>query len=203
MDNIIFSVGQIISIETYYKAYLQTHVLGWKKDAFILTEAIYIQGQSANIKTDDICTVRFLKGDNAYGFKAAVLEVLMHPHPVMFLKYPDNVESVKLRVAPRIKVELPATFMAGSGKNICAASLCDISNEGCGLKVPLTDSKDLPPDAEYSIILKVMDTELKIQCSIKNILTVKDAHIIGLAFTNISRQNKEALSHYLDSLNKK
>jgi len=202
MEHEIFQVGLTLSVESYYKTHLTTLVLGWEKDAFILAKAIYVQGQPAKISTNDLCKIRFLKDGIAYGFETEVVAVQFFPYPLMFLKYPGNVQCLKLRVAPRFKANLATKFSDAAGVHLSDAVMLDISEGGCGLQVPVQEGKELSPEAGYSIAFKLLDREITIGCVVRKLDKGKDVYFLGMEFSNVTAQNKETLAMFLDFLKK-
>jgi len=202
MEKTVFEVGLPLSFEAYFKTHLATEVLGWDKDVFLLTRAIYIQGQPAKIKNKDQCKIRFLKEGVAYGFESEIIAVQFYPFPLMYIKYPVKLECLKLRVAPRFKADLPASFSDAAGALIAESVMVDISEGGCGLKVPVQEGRELSPEAAYSIAFKLLDKELRIGCSVRKLDKGKEVYFLGLEFTNVTAQTKETLTQFLDFLKK-
>lgn len=200
MDDTIFNVGQMLSIEAYFKSRQATHVIGWEKDVFILTRAVYVKGRPTKIKGGDVCKVRFLKDGVAYGFATEVITVQFFPYPLMFLKFPTEVSCLKLRVAQRYKTDLPATFSEAAGSLICDAVIIDLSEGGCGLRMPVQEGRDVPSDADYLVTFTVLDQVLKIPCMVKSIDRGNDACLLGLEFVNAAPDQKEKLVQFIDFL---
>ena len=63
-------------------------VLGWQKDLFLLTNLPYLNEKPVKLKSEDNCIIRFLKGDDAYGFQTSIISVQFFPAPLIFFKYP-------------------------------------------------------------------------------------------------------------------
>lgn len=200
MDDTIFNVGQMLSIEAYHKLHQATRVIGWEKDVFLLTRAVYVNARPTKIKGGDVCTVRFLKDGVAYGFATEVISVQFFPYPLMFLKFPTGVSCLKLRVAQRYKTDLPATFSEAAGSLICDAVMIDLSEGGCGLRMPVQEGRDVPPDAGYVVTFTVLDQELSIPCKAKRFDRGNDACLLGLEFGNAAPDQKEKLLQFIDFL---
>jgi len=202
MTTNIFDVGLILSIEAYFKTHQSARVLGWQEEEFLLTSAIYIQGQPSMLKSKDPVKARFLKDGIAYGFESEIIAVQFYPFPLMFMKYPAKLETLKLRVATRFKADLPAKLLDASGALIADAVLIDISEGGCGLKAPVQEGKELTPDAAYAISFTIMDKELSLGCAVRKLDKGQDTYFLGMEFTNVSPQHKETLTLFLDFLKK-
>lgn len=198
----IFHVGLVLSVEATYKAHLPTSVLGWDRDQALITRAIFIQGQPAKLKANDRCKVRFLKEGVAYGFSSDILAVQFFPFPLMFMKYPAHIETLKLRVAQRFKTNLPVLLLDTSASIVAAdATMLDISENGCGLKVPVQKAGGLSPDESYTIALRIMDREFSAACSVRKLERRGDyAWFLGLEFSDMQTDNKESLMRFIDFL---
>jgi len=203
MDDSMFQVGLSLSLQTNFKNYLDTWLLGWDRETFLMTKAIYIGGRPAKLWTGDTVTVRFLKDGVAYGFTSEIISVQYHPFPLMFIKYPAEIETLSLRVAPRHKLKLPAKFLRASGTVITAdAILIDVSEGGCGLRVPVVEGLELTSEEEYTVSFRIMDQELSLGCRIRKLDQRGNyAYFLGAQFTNISDRNKELLSLFMSFLN--
>lgn len=198
MHKEVFDIGLTLSLETYYKTYHTTQVLGWEKDSFVLTKAIYVQGKAVELLSNDTCKIRLLKDGVACGFESKVIAVQFYPFPLMFIKYPNKIETLNLRVAPRFKIEFPAKFLDAAGALIAGAVLIDISEGGCGLRVPIQKGKELSPEAGYSIALTFMNKEISVGCAVRRLAKDGESYLLGIQFTNVTAHNKETLSMLLD-----
>jgi hypothetical protein len=204
MEKSIFDVGLTFSIEAYFRTHQTTQLLGWDTGLFLLTKAIYIQGQPSKLTSKDLCKVRCLKDGVAYGFESEVIFVQFYPFPLMFLKYPTHIERLDIRVSRRFKFDLPATFSDASGVVISSeAVILDISEGGCGLKVPVQEGVELLPDAAYNITFRIMDKDLNIGLTMRKMDRKGEGTcILGMEFTGIGSQDKETLTLILDFLSK-
>jgi hypothetical protein len=120
----------------------------------------------------------------------------------MYLKFPKKLECLKLRVAPRFKIDMPITFLDASGQVIPDAVMTDISEGGCGLKMPVQENNNLSPEGQYTIRCKLMDKEISCGCSIKRLDKQQETCFIGMEFTNVATSDKETIKNFLDFLNK-
>lgn len=197
----VFEVGLALSIESH-KTHLATRLLGWDRELFLMTNAIYLQGRPAKLNKSDSCTVRFLKDGVAYGFESEIISVQFYPFPLMFLKYPADVELIHIRETHRHRVNLPAVLSDASGAVIASdALLLDISEGGCALKVPAAEEVELPRDAEYAISFRILDRDLSIGCRIRKIeKNGKHADLLGMEFAGASAEKRDMLKSFMDFL---
>jgi hypothetical protein len=87
-------------------------------------------------------TVRFIKQGTVLGFKTIVAYVTFTPIPLLFLQYPDNIETYNLRKDDRVVCLFPVTVILNDMELVGALS--DISKSGCNIVLPV---KDVQPGA--------------------------------------------------------
>lgn len=200
----IFKVGLTLSIEAYFKTRQTTRVLGWQEGKFLLIDAIFINGQPSKLKTGDPCTARVLKDGIAYGFESEVIAVQFYPFPLMFIKYPADIAFVKIRVSDRFTIDLPVMLSSSEGTVIAPdAAILDISEGGCGIKVPVKKGVVLSPDMSYTIRFRIMEKELNFGCRVRAMDKRGDyAFFMGVEFTTLTPQDKETLTSFFNLLKK-
>jgi c-di-GMP-binding flagellar brake protein YcgR len=197
MDEVIFEVGQALSVESHFRTYVTTHVLGWDAGAFLLTRAIRGRSKEPQLKSRDVCKVRFLREGVAYGFEAVVLSVQFLPAPIMFLRYPEHVERVELRRAPRCKVGMPVKLSDQAGAESPGAVMDDLSEGGCLLRVPVQPDRALSVDAVYTVSFVIVEKTFSITCKVRKLDRRGEEWSIGLAFTDLPEADRDALSRLI------
>ena len=194
----IFEVGLPIAIESYYKSYLTTELLGWKQDVFIITGVVKSAGKIEQLKAKSHCMMRFIKDGIAYGFETQILLINSHHFPVMFCKYPKTIEQCSIRQSKRINIDLPAKFLDKDGNFITEATITDISNGGCGFTIPALEGKEPVSDSTYRIIFNAMENDMHLFCAIRKIKTFQDKYEVGVEFVNVTPGDKERIQLFLD-----
>jgi c-di-GMP-binding flagellar brake protein YcgR len=198
MDNNILEVGLPISIETYYKYYLNTHLIGWERDLYLITGIVQSAGKTGQLKVNDRCKMRFLKDGTAYGFETKILAINFNPFPVMYSKFPKVMEQSIVRKFDRIKANIPARFLDMDGNFIAAATITDISAGGCGLEIPVREGKELACENTYKIIYRAMESDIQLCCAIRKMRTVKNTLMLGIEFIDISRAEGDKIKSFMD-----
>jgi len=198
MNDDIFEVGLPVSIETEYKYYLTTHIIGWERDLYLLTGLAQSPGKSGNLKANDRCTIRFLKEGIAYGFLTRIITVNTHPFPFIFFKYPQTIEQFKIRKFDRIKSNFPAQLLDKNGMFIANATVRDISEGGCGLTIPATQDARLACESGYQITFKMLETDMRFGCAIRKMKVSRDARCLGIEFCNVTPEEKEKIKLFLE-----
>lgn len=197
MDKVIFEVGQALSMENYFRTYVTTYVLGWEKGVFLLTRAIWGRSKEPQLKSRDICKVRFLREGVAYGFETVVLSVQFVPSPIMFLRYPEQVERVELRRAPRCRISVPVRLTDVSGTENAGAVMDDLSEGGCLLRVPIEADREFPVDVTYRVSFVIVEKPFSIASEVRKLEKRGADWSIGLSFTDLSEQDKDALTRVI------
>ena len=203
MEEAIFEVGLALSIANKVGLYVTTNVLGWDEGVYLLTRAIYGRDQPAELKSKqlrskDVCKIRFLKDGAAYGFETVVLFVQFLPVPIMFLKYPEHVERVELRRTPRCKLSVPVRLWDVSGMDISGAVMHDLSEGGCLLEMPSLSGKELSIEATYTVSFLLMDKAFLIDCVIKKLREGPEGWSVGFAFKDVAEHHREALGKVIE-----
>lgn len=198
MNDDIFEVGLPISIETDYKYYLTTNLLGWQRDVFLITDYVSSTGIGGHLKINDRCKMRFLKEGIAYGFETKIISISAHPFPVMFLAYPKDIEQFAIRKFNRIKSNFQAHLLDERGTYIADATITNISAGGCGLNVSAREAGGLRYQNNYQVKFSVLETDMCLGCSIRKMRTVRETSCLGVEFSNISQADKEKIDLFLD-----
>jgi len=116
------------------EAKVSSMILGWQHPHFLLVQMPYHRGHPLNLKTGQECIIRYLMDGNLYGFKTKILKIQFDPTPLLFLKYPDNVENLQLRKDERIHLNIPVKIayeQEGAAPFTAEGIMLDISRSGC------------------------------------------------------------------------
>jgi len=183
MDKNIFEVGLPIAIETYYKSYITTQLIGWKQNACLIMGNVQLPGNTGRLKVNDHCKI---------------LSIIFHPIPIMFCKFPKAIEQCTIRKSSRIKVNLPAKFLDVDGNFIADATITDLSEGGCGLTIPVQEGSEPDCENSYKIVFTAMENDMQLCSIIRKLKTVQDKHELGIEFINVSNAEKEKFKLFLD-----
>ena len=198
MNEDIFEVGLPVSIETEYKYYLTTHIIGWERDLFVLTGIAHLTGKSGHLKVNEPCKIRFLKEGVAYGFQTGILAVNANPFPVLFFRYPQTIEQFKIRKFDRIKSNFPAQLLDSAGTRIADATVTDISEGGCGMKISVARRTELACEKEYTLAFRILETDMCIGCAIRKMRVSADTRCLGIEFCHITEEEREKIKIFIE-----
>lgn len=112
-------------------------LIGYREGKSILVTMPRTNGDLIRVVQGQIFVVRLFSVQTVHAFNVTVLESKVSPYPYMHLSYPDKVESVVVRNAQRVNVELIVSVQNGdpdkSSNDSVSAKLTDISTGGAKL----------------------------------------------------------------------
>lgn len=112
-------------------------LIGFRENMSILVTMPRVDGELIRVVKGQIFIVRLFSVQTVYAFNVTVLECKMGPYAYMHLSYPEKVESVVVRNAQRVNVELIVSVQSGDPDevevNTIPAKLTDISTGGAKL----------------------------------------------------------------------
>ena len=198
MTGDIFEVGLPVSIETHYKYYLTTNLIGWERDLFLITGIISSAGKG-QLKINDPCRMRLLKNGIAYGFETQIISVSLKPYPVMYFQYPTTIEQFTMRKFKRFESNVHARLLDHHDQFITDATITDISLGGCGLNIPL-DVKELAYEDNYKLEFKILEKEMHLCCYVRKMTIDRATRFLGIEFCKITSEEMATIDSYLDIL---
>ncbi len=161
-----------------------------------------IPGILSRLNEGDPVVVRYVYEGNVYGFNSTILAFTNKPALIVFLAYPDEVESVNLRETQRVSCCLSAKVITEGGGY--KAVLEDISLGGCRacLEEGVSESSSLDIDQriELAFHLEGVAQEQVISCRVKHMK--KDAQLYQIGF-QFDKENKTVLKNveqYIEGL---
>ncbi|HCL82134.1 MAG TPA: hypothetical protein DHW81_07955, partial [Nitrospiraceae bacterium] len=186
-----FHVGANISIEmvsSYDR--IPATLVGWDEGAFIIAKSS--QFKDLQLSSQDCCKVRFVKDGVAYGFQTYTLNMSYFPAPVLFLKYPEAVESMPLRKSKRLKTKMPAKVTKKNGKGNDSdsdAKILDLSATGCFIET--VANRFMTTDESFYLTFMILDKNIEADCVVRNIRKADGRYFIGAEFNSIPPDKKE------------
>ena len=108
----LFSPGLPLTIEIPFleKIRCTSSFRGCKEYHYVLIDHPIHNGLRVLVESNKPCVVRFIHEGNVFGFSGHIISVIKQPFPLVFLTYPDQLESLNLRTNPRYPVRIEATF---------------------------------------------------------------------------------------------
>ncbi len=148
-------------------------------------------------------TIRYIHRGTMFGFKSRIKHVMIDPAKLIFIEYPEKIESQDLRTHKRLDCYLPANVRIED--NTIAGTITDISKEGCQFTVKTVNvgkSADLLQiDNEIGVSFQLPGVEKKLTTTgkQKNIKKDKDNVNIGILFSDMTIEVQETLYGFLST----
>ncbi len=198
---------EIIGVIEKFKSTL----IGIKVDKFIIVDLpsifdtnskkIIEKNLSANV------IVRYVYKGTAYGFKSNLMSLFLEPTPMLFLRYPINVEKHNLRRQRRMACRLPGKIKLDS--DIFVGIVLDISTIGAQIEiVPNKYNPDklinsLKKNNTFAFLVQ-LPREFKdpvLRVDQKNIRSYDEKLYLGLEFHGIKKGDEHNISQFIDYKN--
>jgi c-di-GMP-binding flagellar brake protein YcgR len=148
-----------------------------------------------------VIIIRYIHRGTLFGFKSRIKHVMIEPAKLIFIEYPEKIESKELRVHKRLDCYLPANVRIED--NTIAGTITDMSREGCQFTVKTVnigksaDLLQIDNEIVVSLQLPGVEEKLTITGKQKNIKKDKDNVNIGVLFSDTSIEVQEKLYDFL------
>ena len=141
--------------------------------SLLVTTPVTANGVRLQLVEGENVIMRSFTGQKIFAFACSVEKVCKLPYEYLHLSFPDNIEGVVIRKAPRIKVNIIATTIEshpGATEHV-PAMISDISATGASLdaKQQLGKKGDIL-NLEFKVNLHNMDVYLSIKGVIRTVL---------------------------------
>ena len=141
-------------------------LIGYREGKSILVTMPRSEGELLRVVKGQVFIVRLFSVQTVYAFNVTVLEGKVSPYAYMHLSYPEKVESVVVRNAQRVNVELIVSVQHSdpdkvTGESV-SAKLTDVSTGGAKLST-LEAIGELSEDISMSAKLTVGGVEQYLQ----------------------------------------
>ncbi len=111
-----------------------TTVVGFVRDEYLIIRLPQRKQAPVPFEAGDGLRVRLFSGIHLYEFRCSVLRVFEPPVDYMHVSFPDDIRVTPVRMAPRVRAELPAQLELPDGGRH-EGLLADISSQGAQLQV--------------------------------------------------------------------
>lgn len=118
-------------------------LLGWKEYAWLICEWPSQAAHGTEIPRGTACTVSYMHHGKLVGYRSEIRDLVMTPVPLLFLAYPQSVETMHLRKHVRVssgepvlleRMEGRASYGGGlSSPDMAGGILRDLSVGGCSI----------------------------------------------------------------------
>ena len=150
--------------------------------------------------------VKYVYKGTIFGFQSKIIEHINEPFKLLFIEYPEKIESYDFRGNKRVECYLPA-FVSIENKRI-EGSITDIGKAGClfDLKISVFEECKnlLESNEEISIVFQLpgLKDALSVTAKQRSIKKEKNKTRIGFEFVYMVSRNKTKLADFLSKANK-
>ncbi len=146
-------------------------------------------------------TIRLEHSGALFGFSIQLILFMLHPSKVMFLKYPSDVERIKLRQNKRIQCLIPALIEFDGGSR--QGHVYDISKGGCRLVLPnqkVTKNSAALQGIQVAIFIHIDGLNLeRFIGQVRSVSEQNKTTTFGVSFNNDEKTQSLAIS-FVDNL---
>ncbi len=163
--------------------------VGMEADDFLIVRTPASPFLKEHLLPGNQVTVRFIHLGNAYGFRSSILSHITNPVPLLFLSYPQQIETLNLRKARRIACLIPGS--ARLRDEAFQGMITDISPDGCRFSFNLPKGhQELPIEVQDELTLSFpllgMEGEQAVHGLIMNLSRDLERVGLGVRFDTIA-----------------
>lgn len=111
-----------------------TTVVGFARDEYLILKLPVRKQAPVPVETGETLRVRLFSGVHLYEFRCSVLRSFDAPVDYIHVSFPDDIRVTPVRMAPRVRAELPAQVVLADGSRHDGL-LADLSAQGAQLQV--------------------------------------------------------------------
>lgn len=165
----------------------------------VMVGPIGAEAIQTGLEEGEVCVVRGFTGQYEFSFLSKVLQTFEKPFAYALLAYPAQVDAHLVRKSMRIRTSWPSTVtLPEPGAAAIAVQLIDMSASGAMIKAP-TGLSSLGAMVQLGMAIELdgNPAALQLQASIchNNRATQDDGYFVGLAFKNLSQQDRLVLNY--------
>ena len=180
---------------------LAGRIIGLSEYKYLILEIPLVIGHRARYAPGSTVVAKFVSEATVYGFYSQVLQLQYDPAPIMYLKYPTEVESFEFRSSKRFVCNVPARMYNDNAHYYCLIG--DISSGGCHLTVhqhSLKGGEHIAEKERVRLLLNLYGLgELSLDCKVRSVKKSAAGHSYGVEFDPLG-ESYGHLKKYLDML---
>jgi len=176
------------------------------KYLIIRTPPLHTLGNASHLlHKDNEIYVKYVYKGTIFGFQSKIIDQISEPFKLLFIEYPEKIESYDFRGNKRVECYLPA-FVKIEEHRI-EGSITDISKAGClfDIKIPeLENCKnffDSNEEINIGFQLPGVKEELNVTAKQRSIKEGANKARIGIEFVYMNGVDKTKLSEFLSKAN--
>ncbi|MFT6916137.1 MAG: hypothetical protein ACJAWL_002454 [Motiliproteus sp.] len=209
-DDLRLAVGERIRLETTLpRGRFSVCYLGAYSERCLMVTMPVVKGADKQIKEGAAITLRLIALNRACAFKTRLIRAQTLPVPMLFLDYPDTVDSVVVRKAPRVSTQVIVSVDEADAGHFGSgwprqALCCDLSL--LGARIEASDQLGEIGDRLYvtaRVRVGKIDQVLLVEGVIRNMEEIEDSFsegfrmVHGLEFSAMDEETQLILTGFV------
>lgn len=134
-DNLLIDVGTSLQMELLSgqkNARFNVSLIGYVSGISLLVSYPESSELRSGLLDGDELAMRFMNGSAIYGFKTYITRICTDPFKYIHLKFPDKIETAKVRSAQRVRSIIPVSIKGRGNSVLGMGEMTDVSVDGAG-----------------------------------------------------------------------
>jgi c-di-GMP-binding flagellar brake protein YcgR len=204
VDPEIFCPGvpAVMEVSEAGKKKYTTYFRGYKSKQYLILDHPTSSGKSIHIPDGTAVIIRFIHEGSIIGFRTTAICNAKAPSPLIFLRFPQAVESSRLRKSERYPVSIECICsgkrLSGAVDSHPRATVLNLSEGGC--MVEAIGDYDKGTLVFLTVFLPEQGRVDDVEAEVKRVDKKGDRLLLGLAFADLLDPGFEEIRGYLNML---
>ena len=192
----------MIEVNGAEKNKFTTYFRGHKTKQYLIMDNPITGGKPVPVPDGSPVVVRFIHEGSIVGFRSMVICQSLAPSPLVFLRFPQEVESTRLRKSERYPVSIDCVCsgkrLSGMVEGFPRSTVLNLSEGGC--MVEAGESYDKGTFVLLTVFLPEQGRVDDVEAEVKRVDKKGDRFMLGLAFADLLDPGYEEIRAYLNLL---
>lgn len=176
-----------------------SELIGMQVGKYLIVQIAYQNLREHRLMDGEHLKVKYILSDDVFGFNSHIIRTLQNPDDLLFLEYPQEVESCNIRAKKRVECFLP--IQIHMEETCLEATIFNINEKGCLCTV---DNSPIPDGSRTNFVHMKLSygqfETLSIKGEIKNSRQEGNQTRFGIRFDTLDRFSKQVLTTLVPSL---
>ena len=115
------------------KLSLKSELIGMEVGEYLIAQLNNSEEEHAKLHEGCEVAAKYLHQHAVFGFQSKIISLISKPKNILFIEYPEKIESINIRTSHRLDCFLPV--LVEIGFNTADGIMVNINNEGCCLSI--------------------------------------------------------------------